>query len=340
MSEVEVLTAAELARRARSTPDRIRELTRIGVLTPSPGGTFVAADLQRVLIVDAYERGGLSVEHVERAISEGRMTFAFTDRIYPQASPPSGRTVADLASALGLPADTLPELFLALGRPRPDPDRPLTEADEHVLRALVAAWSAPVLSGEPLLRAARLLGDATRRLAEGWVNLFMEALALPPEIGMKMTVEELRPRMIEPATAVSQALEPAVTWLLAHHLEQALNAMNIEAMERALEADGVRPRPDRSPPAIVFADISGFTRLTEEHGDELAVGHAESLAHLARCRGGPRRAARQAAGRWRDARVRPGTARRGGDDRAHRGSRRGRAASTARRHQRRAGHRA
>jgi class 3 adenylate cyclase len=261
--------------------ERVDALVAIGVLRPAIDGSFVAGDLQRVQIIDAYERGGVSLDLVERAIREGRMTFDATDRIYPPASPPSGRTLADLEAELDLGPGVLPQLFLALGRPRPDPDRPLTLADEQGLRMLVQAWTAPVLGGEPLNRAARLLGESARRIAEGWINLFIEALALPPEVGARMTVDELRPRMIEPAAAIAQALQPALAWSLAYHMEQKLNEVNIEGMERALEADGIRPPADREPPAILFADISGFTQLAEERGDDLAVGHAASLADLA-----------------------------------------------------------
>jgi class 3 adenylate cyclase len=96
-----------------------------------------------------------------------------------------------------------------------------------------------------------------------------------------MTVDALRPSMIEPGAAIAQVALPALEWALAYHMEQKLNEVNIESMERALEADGIRPPVGRELAAIVFADISGFTRLTEEAGDSLAVGHAASLAALA-----------------------------------------------------------
>jgi class 3 adenylate cyclase len=281
MARTTRLTASTLARRAGTSSERIERLVSIGVLQPDAGGRFAAADVQRARIVDAFERGGIELRHIERAIRDGRMSFDFTDRIDPGASAPSGTSLGDLMVELGPNGVTLPDVFVALGRPRPEPDRELTEADIAALRLLVRAWTAPPLAGEPLLRAARLLGDSTRRLAEGWVKLFMEAVALPPEQGAQMTVEELRPRLIEPSIRAAEALEPAVTWLVRYHLEQTLNAVNIESMEVALEASGERAAIDRQPPAIVFADISGFTRLTEEHGDALAVSHAETLAAIA-----------------------------------------------------------
>jgi adenylate cyclase len=43
---------------------------------------------------------------------------------------------------------------------------------------------------------------------------------------------------------------------------------------------GPPPRPT-TPPAVVFVDLSGYTRLTEERGDEVAVGFAATLQRQA-----------------------------------------------------------
>jgi adenylate cyclase len=247
----------------------------------SNADAFVPGDVQRVQIVAAFEGRGIELAHIARAIADGRMSFELTDQIYPEASAPAGRTVGDLVAELGERGALIPDLFLALGRPRPEADRPLTEADEHVLRQFFDAWVNDSLAPEAALRAARLLGDAARRATEGWVDLFNEAIQIPPDQRDAMRMDELRPRLLEPAIRVAGVFEPMALWLLRHHMEQSLNAANIETLERALESEGLRPRADREPPAMVFADISGFTRLTEEQGDALAVGHAELLARLA-----------------------------------------------------------
>jgi class 3 adenylate cyclase len=255
-------------------------LVEIGVLRSDESGRFGSADIQRVQIAAAYEAGGIELEHIAQAISERRMTFEYSDRIYPEASPPSGRTVGDLAEELGQDGDLLPDLFTALGLPRPTPDRPLTEADERILPAIFQGWGSAEMSPDATLRAARLLGDAMRRAAEGWVALFLEAIPLHSEDRVTMTLDELGPRMFEPAMRVAQLFEPMAVWLLRRHMERALNAINVETMERALEARGLRPRL-ADPPTIVFADLSGFTQLTEEQGDELAAQHATTLSRLA-----------------------------------------------------------
>jgi adenylate cyclase len=52
-----------------------------------------------------------------------------------------------------------------------------------------------------------------------------------------------------------------------------------EWVEDALERAGVRSRVER-PPAMCFFDLAGYTRLTEEHGDQAAAETARTLNTL------------------------------------------------------------
>ena len=63
--------------------------------------------------------------------------------------------------------------------------------------------------------------------------------------------------------------------------EHAWNTGFVEHVEGALEGAGLYSRLDR-PPAMCFLDITGYTRLTEERGDEAAADLAARLAHLVR----------------------------------------------------------
>jgi adenylate cyclase len=53
----------------------------------------------------------------------------------------------------------------------------------------------------------------------------------------------------------------------------------VERIERELEAAGVLGRPGRVP-AMSFLDLTGYTRLTEERGDQAAAALAETLSVL------------------------------------------------------------
>src|SRR5262249_41374916 len=54
-----------------------------------------------------------------------------------------------------------------------------------------------------------------------------------------------------------------------------------ETVENGLDRAGVRPRGVK-PPAMCFADLSGYTRLTEERGDAAAAERAVTLSPLVR----------------------------------------------------------
>jgi adenylate cyclase len=63
--------------------------------------------------------------------------------------------------------------------------------------------------------------------------------------------------------------------------EHAWSKGAVEAVERALEGAGLYRRLDR-PPAVCFLDLTGYTQLTEERGDEAAADLAARLARLVR----------------------------------------------------------
>jgi adenylate cyclase len=63
--------------------------------------------------------------------------------------------------------------------------------------------------------------------------------------------------------------------------DHAWSQVFVEHVESALEAAGLYRRLDR-PPAMCFLDLTGYTRLTEERGDEAAAELAARLAGLVR----------------------------------------------------------
>jgi len=75
-------------------------------------------------------------------------------------------------------------------------------------------------------------------------------------------------------------VENVIRWLYRRHQEHYILEHVVEHVETALEDAGfVRERAAR-PPAMVFLDLAGYTRLTEERGDDAAAELAASLARL------------------------------------------------------------
>jgi class 3 adenylate cyclase len=73
-------------------------------------------------------------------------------------------------------------------------------------------------------------------------------------------------------------LPEMMAWLVRRYTQQAVVAGIVENFESILALRGVPREPRRhSQPAVVFADLSGFTELTEQRGDAAAVHSAASL---------------------------------------------------------------
>jgi len=69
-------------------------------------------------------------------------------------------------------------------------------------------------------------------------------------------------------------------WLFRRHSERFFEQHHFEHAEVALENAGVYERTAPHPGAAAFADLSGYTRLTEEAGDDAAARVALTLADL------------------------------------------------------------
>lgn len=279
MADAGRLSAEQLADETDTTVERVAAMVEAGILRPGADGAFRHGDIQRVLVAGAMEEAGLTLEMLQRGIELGIVSFEQTDEIYPDPGPRSPRTVAGLAKEIGVSTDLLLRVITALGLPRPDPDTHLHLPDEAQLRGFFSAWQ-PVAGEEVMVRAARIYGDALRRAAEGWMSLF-EEVVLTPIADRAVPWREMRERTVVPGMRVLDVGRSMLGWLLDQHRVQDLNRLNFESVERMLAISGIPPAAPRRPAAIVFADLAGYTRLTEERGDEVAAASATRLAAIA-----------------------------------------------------------
>jgi adenylate cyclase len=280
MSDQDAAWPAErLAEETETTTERIGSMVAAGILKPGPGGEFQPGDVQRVLVANAMDEAGLTLDLMKRGIELGIVSFDQTDEIYPYPGPRSRRSVAQLAADLGLSTDLLLRVITAFGLPRPDPDTHLRVPDEEQLQVFVDAWR-PLGGDEILVRAARIFGDGLRRAAEGQVSLFEEAV-MGPLADRAIPWSELSAMTLEPGLPVLAAARGMLQWMVDQHLAQSLNRLNFDSIERMLAISGIDTGALGNTAAIVFADLAGYTRLTEERGDEIAATAATRLASLA-----------------------------------------------------------
>jgi len=180
---------------------------------------------------------------------------------------------------MGISTDLLLRVITAFGLPRPDPDTHLRMPDEEHLRGFVNAWR-PLGDDELLLRAARSYGDGVRRVAEGWMSLFEEAV-VEPLADRAIPWSEMSQLTLEPGFPVLRSARAMLEWMIDQHLTQGLNRINFNTIERMLALSGIETHAAGRESAIVFVDLAGYTRLTEERGDVAAAGVAMRLATLA-----------------------------------------------------------
>ncbi len=273
------LTREEIASEAGVTPERIDDLVRIGVLQPAPDGDFSSPDVARARIISAYEAAGIGLDLIGHALERRWITFDRIEDLYPDSGRKSDRAVAAFRASLGESGQLLAPLLAAFGLPSPDDGAPLTARDERLLAAFIRAWD---VGSDPdvVLRAGRLAGESMRRIVDGWLDLFAEQVTRPLEDRTR-TVDEMAPIVMPRAAAIVGQTPELLTWLFQRHLEAGMDAQNVASMETGLAREGLLPPRDARPQAIAFIDLSGYTRLTETGGDELAARSAARLAELA-----------------------------------------------------------
>lgn len=273
------LSEAELADRAGSTPERVRRFVADGILAPGPDGTYRPPDIQRVRIAEALDGAGISPEQVGELIADGRYSTRWADGLFPDPVPLTSTTVRQAAERFDMPIALIARLFGAWGLPTPRPDDRLREDDMALLGTVVGVYLGLGRDDDTTVAAARSFGDNLRRIAESQLEFF-RAFVERPMIAAGIPHHEVMDAAAAMSQPMSDAAELAVRLLHRRHLEHYSVQEIVENTEITLERAGVAPRRPVAPPAIAFLDLSGFTRLTEEHGDELAADLATRLADV------------------------------------------------------------
>ena len=273
----DVLTEDELAERGGTTVERLRELVELGIVRSADGG-FRRRDVMVVRVVEMLETKGIDAGSVAAALETGDLTLGYLESA-GRRHPRSDTTSEQLAAKLGIDIETLERIYVAFGLPPPPREELVRSEDLEALGTLPVLISVGVPEGE-VLRLARVWGDAARKVAQ-YQNHYMHH-AIEEQYrrrGMRDN-EAFEAAIAGVGLRAGRSGEEMLSWLLRRHSEAFLTEHQFEHVEIALEQAGVRPRPAKSVGAIVFADLTGYTRLTEEAGDEAAARTSLELAEL------------------------------------------------------------
>jgi adenylate cyclase len=284
---VRTLARAHFAAEAGAAPELVDRLIEVGAIVPLTDGRIAAADEYVASTAEALVASGIPVDGLIAALREGRFGLRSLGANFTEPAPRTAATYRELAAGLGEDAGLLSAVYAALGVPEPEPGDHPRQDEAEVISAFVRVWSLVDPSGTAHVRVARLVGEATRRIAEGTLDVWDEVARPGPQTQGAPTVGA-RSQPADPSdpdqnlsTQMGSVMRSLVFGMHERQIEATLNTRILGAVERVLVTAGaLSERPER-PPAIAMVDLSGFTSMTVDRGDVAAAAAAEQLRDLA-----------------------------------------------------------
>jgi adenylate cyclase len=277
---MDALNGAQLAELAGVSEAEIGRMVDLGVLVAREGAApFLTIDLRKVRLALACERAGLPMDGIAAAIRAGRLSFAFLEASpYHRWAVPSDRTYRQVSEEAGVPLDVLRETLESMGFAWTSPDEPMREDELEVVPVLQMGISTGILDKRWMARVGRAYAEGLRLAAMVETEIFQarfEGPALDAGLGPRQVMELAS----ELAAPFMPLVDRALMGIYRRQQELVWTDHQVLNIEAALEEAGAIARPDRVP-AMCFVDLAGYTRLTEEQGDQAAAELASTLAVL------------------------------------------------------------
>ncbi len=272
------LTEEEFAARVGTSRDDVRQLVGLGIVSPDDD-TFARVDVMRARVIGDLRRSGVEIEGLATALASGHLTLGYLESA-GRRHPRSDQTFAEVGDAVGLPFATLERLYVAFGLPRPEPDERVRAEDLETIGLFPVLLGIGLTEAE-VLRLARVWGDSARRVAQYLPHFFHSTVEARYRGRGLRDNEAFDTAVREVGLRAGRSGEDLLGWLFRRHSEVFMTEHQLGHVEAALEEAGVRQRQARATEAIAFADLSGYTQLTEESGDEAAADAALTLAQVA-----------------------------------------------------------
>lgn len=263
------VTLKEAAERAGVSPATLRRWARSGVI-PGIEGTedeWTPAAVAHARIVARLRERGHRLDDIREAAAEGRLSYGFIEDLFPERA--AKYTLEEAAEEVGLEPELVKRIWSGIGFSQQALDH-LTDDDVEALRHVASVLSA----GFPLvafLQLVRVYGQAIAQIADAETRLFHIYVHEPlmregiPGLEMAEEMEHLARDLLPLASPIMDYIHQRY---LQHFVEQDV----IGHME--LELDEANDL-GRLQVALAFADLAGYTRFTEEEGEEEALSYVE-----------------------------------------------------------------
>jgi len=280
-AEGDALTAAGLAGLAGVSEAEVDRMVGIGVLVPRDGpAPFLPRDLHKLRLATACERAGLPMDGIAAAIRAGRLSFAFLEAApYERWAVPSDRTFRQAAEEAGIPLDLVRQSLEAMGFAWTSADEPVREDELEVLPLVALASSSGLLDGAWIARVGRAYAEGLR-LAATVENEAYRARFEDPVLAAGLGQRQAMELASELAGQFLPLVDRAIMGIFRRQQELVWTEHQVLNIEAALEEAGALARRPGRVPAMCFLDLAGYTRLTEERGDQAAAELAGTLTAL------------------------------------------------------------
>jgi adenylate cyclase len=264
------LTLNEAAERVGVSPSTLRRWAESGVIPEVDGrGEWTAAAVAHARIVARLRARGHTLESLRQAGSQGRLAYGYIESLFGDDQQ-AERNLKDAASETGLEEALIERFWNSIGL-APAALEGITDEDLEALRYVGSVLD----SGFPLvafLQLCRVYGQALSQIADAEVRLFHlyvhEPLMREDVPGLQMA-EEMEGLARDLLPLASPLMDYVHRRFLQHFVAQdVVGHMEDELEESDIESGRVRV-------AIAFADLAGYTRFTEEEGEEEALSLVE-----------------------------------------------------------------
>ncbi len=265
--EAALPTLAEVARRVGVPPATLRRWVNAELVELPHEGWSPPAVAQARIVARLRSRGRTLAE-IRRASEAGQLAFGYLEDLFAHAG--GEVSLEDAAAATRLEPALIQRILGLLGFGGLEPET--VRAEDLRLLDYIASV---LRSGYPLvafLQLARVYGQALAQIADAEVRLFHIYVHEPlirdgvPALEIAEEMESLARDLLPLA---SPMMEHVHFRFLQHFVEQDV----VGHMETDL--DGAELELGRLRVAIAFADLAGYTRLTEEAGEAEAHGAVE-----------------------------------------------------------------
>jgi adenylate cyclase len=261
------LSLTDAAKRVGVAPATLRRWLRDGLIPQHDGNGWTTAAIGQARVVARMRDRGHSLQSIRKASEEGRLAYAYADELFPEAD--HQHSLEEAARESGLEPALIERIVTAIGFPVQA--EAVNDEDLQLLRYASAALDA----GFPLvamLQVVRVYGQAIAQIADAEVRLFHLYVHEPlmrsgsSELEVAEQMEDLSKVLLPLASPVIDQIHQRY---LHHFIEQDI----VGHMESDL--DGAAADLGRIRLAIAFADLTGYTRLTEEEGELEALDALE-----------------------------------------------------------------